>query len=434
MRILIDFGCYDLLNMGDVAMLQVAVTRFYKLWPNAVIDVITDSPDQLSLCCQKANAVDPVIIKHWLKKLTLFGRLYSILPLKLSKLISDFDKKLFFMFPSFLTYLFYYKIKHSCKRNKDKEVGNFNEIIFKTDLVVASGGGYITDYFMTLSMNILNTLEIANKLGTPTLMLSQGLSSIHNPILLEKLGKVVSFVDIIALREKRFSLKILRSLGVKMDHVIITGDDAIEPSYNLRSEKIGSGIGINIRVAPYTGVEENFIKNLKSNLQNVCRKNNTNLIPLPISFFSKESDVKSIKKILTESNHNVNNWQNINNPIQVMEQVARCRVVITGSYHPAVFALSQGIPIVGLVASNYYKEKFLGLIDQFKSGCQLIDLSNTNIQEKISQAIDKAWNLSQKDRLQLLNSAITQIKIQHTAYSRIYRFINKHDSFPSNNN
>ena len=38
-------------NMGDVAMLQVAVARLLKLWPEARIEVLTDSPAGLARYC-----------------------------------------------------------------------------------------------------------------------------------------------------------------------------------------------------------------------------------------------------------------------------------------------------------------------------------------------------------------------------------------------
>ena len=35
-------------------------------------------------------------------------------------------------------------------------------------------------------------------------------------------------------------------------------------------------------------------------------------------------------------------------------------VEVTGSYHAGVFALAQGIPVVGLLQSAYYEQKFIG--------------------------------------------------------------------------
>ena len=51
-------------------------------------------------------------------------------------------------------------------------------------------------------------------------------------------------------------------------------------------------------------------------------------------------------------------------PRAIIKRIGRCRVVVTGSYHVAVFALSQGIPAICLANSEYYEIKFRGLADQ----------------------------------------------------------------------
>ncbi len=48
MRILVDQSGYELLNMGDVAMLQSCVLRLSRQWPDAEIMVIARSPADLT--------------------------------------------------------------------------------------------------------------------------------------------------------------------------------------------------------------------------------------------------------------------------------------------------------------------------------------------------------------------------------------------------
>jgi polysaccharide pyruvyl transferase WcaK-like protein len=54
-------------------------------------------------------------------------------------------------------------------------------------------------------------------------------------------------------------------------------------------------------------------------------------------------------------------------------------VVVAGSYHAAVFALSQGIPVVALVKSPYYVNKMVGLGDQFGAGCEIVRLDEGDV-------------------------------------------------------
>ena len=46
-HVVIDPGSHAVLNLGDVAMLQVAVDRLAGLWPDARIDVLTTDPEAL---------------------------------------------------------------------------------------------------------------------------------------------------------------------------------------------------------------------------------------------------------------------------------------------------------------------------------------------------------------------------------------------------
>ena len=59
MRILFDQAVYDMRNKGNIALLQAAVTRVHKMWPDASLDVITLAPHLLRLYCPDTNPVNP---------------------------------------------------------------------------------------------------------------------------------------------------------------------------------------------------------------------------------------------------------------------------------------------------------------------------------------------------------------------------------------
>jgi colanic acid/amylovoran biosynthesis protein len=147
------------------------------------------------------------------------------------------------------------------------------------------------------------------------------------------------------------------------------------------------------------------------------------LIPVPIARLDRESDARSIRQILAGYDDGSDGGQNLGSPLKVIKQVARCRVVVTGSYHAGVFALSQGIPVVGLVKSPYYADKFLGLADQFGAGCQVIFLDEEQFREKLAEAIDTAWRAAEHVRLPLLEAAKRQIEVGWDAYRRVYELV-----------
>ena len=102
-----------------------------------------------------------------------------------------------------------------------------------------------------------------------------------------------------------------------------------------------------------------------------------------------------------------------------------CRIVVTGTYHAAVFALAKGIPVVGLSVSDDYSAKFLGLEDQFGIGCETVNLNTPDAMEQLRVAIARAWAGAESARAPLQNAALRQIEASRVAYERIKEFIDR---------
>jgi colanic acid/amylovoran biosynthesis protein len=116
----------------------------------------------------------------------------------------------------------------------------------------------------------------------------------------------------------------------------------------------------------------------------------------------------------------------LDTPLKVIQQAGRCRVVVTGAYHAAVFALAQGIPVVALANAPYYVSKFLGLEDQFGLGCETVFLSDPNLLEKLRTALERTWQSAEMVRLPLQNAAFRQIQSSWGAYYRVKDIIASH--------
>lgn len=109
----------------------------------------------------------------------------------------------------------------------------------------------------------------------------------------------------------------------------------------------------------------------------------------------------------------------LDTPVKVVRQVSRCRLVVTGAYHAAVFALAQGIPVVCLSNSTYYSAKFQGLEDLFGCGCETVILSDQNASNKLSVAMEDMWKSAATVRTSLREAALRQIKLSCSAYKQI---------------
>jgi polysaccharide pyruvyl transferase WcaK-like protein len=113
----------------------------------------------------------------------------------------------------------------------------------------------------------------------------------------------------------------------------------------------------------------------------------------------------------------------LDTPLKVTTQVGRCRVVVTGAYHAAVFALAQGIPAVCLAGSSDYLCKFLGLQDEFGDGCEIIHLGEPDMIEKLDAAMERAWGSAEALRLPLQRAAVRQIESSWRAYRRVEQLV-----------
>lgn len=420
MKILIENGGYRLTNMGDLAMLQIAVLRLKALWPNALIEVFTSKPDLLTKFCPD---VHPLVLPGSLRWFpSLLVRLHRLMPSSpAQQYLSEFEWKLHRYLPFLTSPILQRKLKKISLGNS-----SFNSLVRAVeaaDLVVASGGGYVTDLFQDKAARTLEILNLATWLDKPTVMLGQGLGPLQKPELWTKAKLVLPRVDLISIRENRAGMPLLDSLGVSRTRVTTTGDDAIELAYQSRSTECGDGIGVNLRVTGYSSVDIDALEIVRSALQHVAREKSVPLIPVPIANYQTEDDPKAIQKLLAGYDDNSDGGQNLDTPLKVIEQVGRCRVVVTGSYHAGVFALAQGIPVVGLAKSKYYVDKLLGLAEQFGTGCEVISMDDEQLQENLIFAIDNAWRLAEEVRAQLLESARQQVELGRAAYQQVYQLV-----------
>jgi colanic acid/amylovoran biosynthesis protein len=290
------------------------------------------------------------------------------------------------------------------------------------------------DAFAVTTILWLETLATAQRLGKTTALMGLGFGSTKNEELLATARKVIPNADLVAIREHRATHGFLRSLGVPDERMIVTGDDAIEIAYNARPEVLGSALGVNLRWTSYAGTTAAHIDAVRSALAAASHELKTELVPIPISFCranGDRSDLEAAQCLLGDSRLELTRWRQPVTLHQVIEQVARCRVVVVGSYHAAVFAIAQGIPAVALANSQYYFDKFLGLADQFGAGCEVVSLEDTHLKERLLAGLNQAWESADELRPLLLQAANRQIQLGHGAYERLCSMVTRRTGIES---
>jgi colanic acid/amylovoran biosynthesis protein len=295
----------------------------------------------------------------------------------------------------------------------------FLNALRQADLLVVSGAGTITDSQQGHARIVLNTLESAHRVGTPVALVGQGIGPLENPELLAWSKALLPSTIFIGLREGCGGPPILDALGVARERVMVTGDEAIELAYETRPDRLGEGVGINLRVANYAGIDDSLIDEIRPVLNRFVTSHNTELLPLPITHHTGSYDPSTISKLMSGLSDPLRGGEELDTPLKVITQAGRCRIALTGAYHAAVFALSQGIPAICIVGSPYYLNKFVGLADLFGEGCELVHLGDADFTERLAEAMEKAWEMANRVRASLLDAAARQVEASQLAYARI---------------
>ncbi|GIK75326.1 MAG: hypothetical protein BroJett021_43140 [Chloroflexota bacterium] len=289
-------------------------------------------------------------------------------------------------------------------------------------LYVASGGGYMCDDDKRFLIPVFDRLAAAVANGVPTVMVSQGVGPLDDPELVARAKQVLPFVDFIMIREERVARPILDAIGVPRDKVLMTGDDAIELAYNAHKKELGQGIGLSLRIAHYTAVDEEHVNRIRPVLHRVASRFRAELVAAPIDV--NEADMTYIEAVMKGYSKVSKNWRKYEFPEDIIRRVGRCRVMVSGTFHGAVFALGQGIPVVALSKSVYQTIKAAGLAAEFgESGCQVIDVSDVNLEKRLEEALNFAWSSAVDLRPRLMRNAKRQIDLGNDAYTKIFDMV-----------
>lgn len=395
MRILIDQSEYDLLNLGDVAMLQSCVARLREQWPAAEIMVITHDQRRLASYCPGTIAVrtaaDLSIFRH--------------LPRR-ARLISEQAWK------TIVPYFSGRSGGHQISQSSHTAI----QAVYEADLVVASGGAYVTDTWWWHAAGVLSLLSLAQRLGKPTAMFGQGIGPIGLRALRAQARGVLPGLSVLGLREDRVGRDLALSLGTQAGALVVTGDDALEMIGNPTSI-IGDALGVSLRVSGYSGVDLAMAAMVSDLTLEMAATFNAPIVGLPVSWHTADGEILR-RLFLHKDNRAGIVVDDLISPAALAAATAACRVVITGSYHAAVFGLAQGIPAVCLTKSPYYDAKFGGLQALFPDACFVVSLDEPRFPGHMRAALQQAWQLPATARITAKETAARLRDAGRSAYAQ----------------
>jgi colanic acid/amylovoran biosynthesis protein len=400
-------GGHAFWNLGDWAMLLVAVRRCRELFPGCEIQVVVVDPERLRVCVPGTAALTMRSCSAVLGTGSLFGRYaWKSLPWEQA-----------FVQGAPRVSLPLIRLRRRYFGLGAEDVDRFVQAVRHADLVIASGGGFVTDVFPGAVDSICGVLAIAQRLGKPTAMFSQGLGPIGAPAVVRQASRALRRLDLLTLREGRYSPTVARQLGVRPERMLVTGDDAIPLAYELRQPKAGIALGLNVRTSGYAQMTGADIASLADVVRRLLVRFGVEPRLLPISFHDDGEDWKSTAALLPKGCDATGG--SVERPEDVVRLAGECRLVITGSYHAGVFALAQGIPVVGLAKSKYYEQKFQGLAEQFGDGCAWVLLGGDGALRRLEEVAVRLWENADVLRPLLLGRAEDQMLCGRRAYGKL---------------
>jgi colanic acid/amylovoran biosynthesis protein len=308
------------------------------------------------------------------------------------------------------------RARYRLRRRDPSDLDRFLDALDHADLLIVTGAGTLADSFASHALTVIDLADRLMRRGVPTAMLGQGIGPLSDGTLRRRAREVLPRVDLIGLREARVGPALLEDLGVCRDRYVVTGDDALELAYRLPSRPKEALLGVNLRRAYYAGLDPAMAGTLHDAIGAFVRRRHTDIVAIPISFLPEESDHVSVRSLLAGAADHAPAWQS---PEQVAALAGRCRAVVTGSYHAAVFAVAQGTPVVAIAASPYYAVKFLGLADLFGPGCTVVRAEGPDVAGRVLEALERAWDRSADVADGLRHAAYEQIVRSRLAYRRL---------------
>ena len=419
MRFLVESGTYQIDNVGDIAMLQRTVWRLREGFPGAAVAVVTERPERLK---RALPGVEPVAASPWFRlRVVPVPRKWEYTPLV--RRIRWREKLLAGRLP---------RVARAGKRmdrwagraERDAAEG-FYQAVRAADAVVAAGGGYVNDFYHEHAWKVLATLSLAQGLGKPTAMFGAGLGPVSRHDLVWHGGSVLRRLDLLALREAELGPAEARKLGVADDRIVVTGDDAVAVAVAAQSAgpvETRHGIGVNLRLSADAEVPDEALPRVRVGVSEAARGRGAELVPLVVrTAQSPDNDVDAAARIFGQGGIDLSRAREIGSPQQALAEVARCRVVVTGAYHNAVFALAMGVPVVGLGQSAYYGSKLSGVARAFGTGMTVLSLDDPDLAGKLAREAARLWDEAPSLAAPLRAAAAAQAARGDAAYERFLR-------------
>jgi polysaccharide pyruvyl transferase WcaK-like protein len=410
MNVLVDNGLPELTNLGDLAMLMAACRGIRRRWPGARIFTFATRPERLSAVLPDVAAVDPAGRELWSRAAALGWLAETKVPRMQgpARIFRGLTGR-----PSLAPLI---KLAARGDEPPKGAISGVLHFLREVDLYFWAGGGYLADPFGSLATKLANTLEALSRRRVPAAAFGLGVGPLHRPRILRTVRTTMRNLCAIGVRETR-SFELLQGWSLDGVDLCLTGDDAIAGAFAERPPEPGDALGLSLRLEYYSEFNDRHLAVLKRVVREFCTQHRAGMISVPIApgDLGANAKLRACDVPFEEPAFGL---------APVYAAIRRCRVVVTACYHAAVFALSMGIPAIGLASSDYYVQKFRGLQKQFGGVPPLISCREHTpseaFRDELRAVLAGVWSDAPRIRPKLLANATAQIDANDIFRERVF--------------
>lgn len=269
--------------------------------------------------------------------------------------------------------------------------------IVDSDLVVFSGGGYLTDKGMLECRASLLTGLLASIIGKQVVMSGVGIGPLDSKISGFLLSRIAKVANAIMVRDPFESKDLLLKLNVNQEKIMPIGDDAFTLPAKMQNGPTDTPnlklLAVHFRISNFTVNAEQIANSLLSALKH--HEQQGWFIRFFIFSEISRHELDIINKIFSNKLSHYEVIQS-RDPRELKFKISECQLAIGIAYHFLIFALTTGVPTIGLYDGDYYKQKVCGLFSWFdmeESALQFTEINQPEITRRFNQLICNNENI-----------------------------------------
>lgn len=256
--------------------------------------------------------------------------------------------------------------------------------VLKCDVVFVCGGGNMTSVWPEVLESRLRLLRIAKFFNKKIVLVSQTLGP-YNEVHREAINAILKAASYVGVRDRDFSRRqVKRPVHFALDDACF-----LREQHNECSKKIAlsSGEFVCVSMRQFGGMTDDNVLTVARSIKKVIARRQLNTVFIP--HHAPQGDVRLAESIKTY-------WEGLHfhivSPILIASSLkaltSESQWVVSMRYHQLIFALSMGVPCVGIYVDEYTQAKLTGSFASF--GLEPLVVSIGEVDEKLDSLVSTA--------------------------------------------